>query len=379
LTDEKDTLALLRSEIDNIDEHIVLLLNKRAQLVTSVGEWKHSNNFPIFDPSRENIILEKIQKNNKGPLPNSILTKIFSDLVSNFRQWELMSQEINNLESKINWLKTKKIGIIGLGLLGFSVALRFKKMCPDVQISGYDPDLSHKNKLSSHLELKNSFENVLKNSDILILATPALVTIDLIKNYKTQLAPLDLILDLSSTKFLICNMANDIKNFIGGHPLAGKAQSGANSAEDHIFIGSPFVLCPQNDCSKELLLRAENIVSLLGSIPYTLNPEFHDEMLALTSHLPQMIATNLTCMSSELYQLMGDPFLFGPAFSEMTRCASSNLKMWEDIISTNHENIMNIISKFIKQLSDFQISLEKGDIKYEFSEAIKFKNTLIKK
>lgn len=372
-------LESLRSEIDSIDQRLVALFNERANLVATVGEWKRANKRPIYDPSRENLILEKVQKYNKGPLPNPIIAKLFSELVSNFRQWEIMSQELNDLESQLNWLKTKKIGIIGLGLLGYSIVLRFKKLCPNIEICGFDPYIQNTDDLTQNVQLKNSIEEVADTADILILATPALVTIELLKQYPSVFSKNELILDLASTKSLICEQALSLKNFIGGHPLAGKAVSGPSNADSQLFVQRPFILCPQQETPEELLLSAEKIASILGSIPYRITAEFHDEMLALTSHLPQMIATNLAYMSSELYQLMGEPFLYGPAFSEMTRCASSNLKMWEDIVKTNKSNIINMVSKFTEQLSDFQKGLDQCDISEEFSEAKNFKTCLQKK
>jgi prephenate dehydrogenase len=377
--DKTTNLESLRSEIDSIDQRLVALFNERANLVASVGEWKRLNKRPIYDPSRETLILEKVQKYNQGPLPNPIIAKLFSDLVSNFRQWEIMSQELNDLEPQLNWLKTKKIGIIGLGLLGNSIVLRFKKLCPNVEIYGFDPNIQITADLTLNVHLKNSIEEVANIAEILILATPALVTIELLKQYPSVFLKSELILDLASTKLLICEEAQSLKNFIGGHPLAGKAVSGPNNADSQLFVQRPFILCPQQDTPETLLIYAEKIVAILGSIPYRITAGFHDEMLALTSHLPQMIATNLAYMSSELFQLMGEPFLYGPAFSEMTRCASSNLKMWEDIVKTNKNNIMNMVTKFTEQLSDFQKGLDQCDISEEFSEAKNFKTYLQKK
>jgi chorismate mutase-like protein len=379
VSEDNDNLEKFRAEIDVIDQHLITLLNDRAKLVASVGEWKRKHNHPIYDPSREKLILEKVQKTNSGPLPNGIIAKIFSDLVSNFRQWELMSQELNDLSIQLDWLKTKRIGFIGIGLLGFSVILRFKKLCPAVKICGFDPGVIDSDKVTKIIEVKHSIEEVAASSDILILATPALVTIEILNKYESTFRHLELILDLASTKVSICQQAKSFKNFVGGHPLSGKSLSGADNAEPQLFVQRPFILCPNQDTTEDLLIAAEKIVAILGSIPYRVSAEFHDEMLGLTSHLPQMIATNLACMSSELYRLMGEPFLHGPAYSEMTRCASSNLKMWEDIVKTNKSNIINMVSKFAEQLSNFQNSLDKGDITSEFAEAKNFKNSFVKK
>jgi prephenate dehydrogenase len=379
LSEKIETLETFRAEIDIIDKQLIMLFNERAKLVAAVGEWKRANHRPIYDPGRENLILEKVQALNQGPLPNTIICKLFTDLVTNFRQWELMSQELNDLSSQLEWLMTKKIGFIGLGLLGYSAVLRFKKLCPKVHLCGVDPNLAKLEDMNKLIDLKSSIDEVIKTSDILIIATPALVTLDILKKYESLFTSLDLVIDLASTKLLICEESKKIPNFIGGHPLAGKAISGASSADAQLFVQRPFILCPQDHTPEELIVTAEKLVAVLGSIPYRVSPEFHDEILSLTSHLPQMIATNLAYMSSELFQLMGGPFLHGPAFSEMTRCASSNLKMWEDIVKTNKHNIMRMISRFTNQLSEFQKSLDKGDISAEFTEAKEFKINLLKK
>jgi prephenate dehydrogenase len=372
-------LEALRTEIDSIDSQLVRLFNDRARLVTAVGEWKRANQKPIFDPSREKLILEKVQKFNQGPLPNPIVVKLFSELVTNFRQWELESQELNDLSDHLKWLKNKKIGIIGLGLLGYSMVLRFKKLCPEVQIFGYDIDPENQKETSKNVLLLNSFEDLITTSDILILGTPALVTLDLLKNTQLPWRKPQLILDLASTKQLICENAIHLCNFIGGHPLAGKAVSGAQFADSQIFVQKPFIICPNTETPKHLIDDSQKIISILGGLFFQVTPEFHDTLLALTSHLPQMIATNLAYMSSELYQLMGGPFLHGPAYAEMTRCASSNLKMWEDIIRTNQTNITEMLTKFINQLSDFQTAIKKSEISKEFNQAKEFKASILKK
>lgn len=378
-TSKDKDLETLRSEIDLIDGQLVRLFNERAHLVTAVGEWKRTHQKPIYDPSREKVILEKVQKYNQGPLPNAIVAKLFAELVSNFRQWELESQELNDLDEPIQWLKTKKVGIIGLGLLGYSVALRFKKLCPDVKIIGFDIDPENKTEAAKIVEIQNNIEGVIENSDLLILGTPALTTIEFLNDRSLPWNQPKLILDLASTKKQICEAAAHLKNFIGGHPLAGKSLSGAIHADSQLFVQRPFIVCPKENTPTALIQDSEKVVAILGSLIFKVSAEFHDEMLALTSHLPQMIATNLAYMSSELYQLTAGPFLHGPAYSEMTRCASSNLKMWQDIVKTNQGNIHNIIAKFIKQLTDFQNAIDTSDISREFNEAKKFKLNIIKK
>jgi prephenate dehydrogenase len=199
-------------------------------------------------------------------------------------------------------------------------------------------------------------------ADLIYLAQPIeriLTTLDVIDAY---VKPGTLITDAGSTKVTICaRAAEKIKRgrFIGGHPMAGKEARGASEAEASLFQGRPYILTSP---SPELEQVVANIRARLVILP----AEDHDRLVALTSHLPQLISTALA-------QSIGtEPEasrVAGPAAIDLTRLALSPYEIWRDIFATNAPNIDTALGIFIDKLESLRANLRSPQIERDFDSA----------
>src|SRR5690554_48774 len=242
----------------------------------------------------------------------------------------------------------KKIGVIGIGLMGGSIALALKKSNPCFELYGLD-------KQQEHLEyaLNNSIIDAKLNTsncnlmDIIIIATPVKQVITVIKNHYSLFAEnKTLITDMGSTKTYICNQVKENfpeLNFIGGHPMTGGEVSGPQVAKADLFQSKIYVLIEDSneDSNKYPGIRElSKIFKGIGARVITLTAEEHDKLVSFTSHLPQLLASSVI---NELISIENKNKnvnkLIGQGFRDFTRIAASNSEVWTDIFITNKDNI----------------------------------------
>ncbi len=364
----KSELEVLRAKIDLLDSKLIELFNERAKLVEQVGEWKTKNNKPILDQSREAFILNKIKSENLGPLSEASVLALFQNIISIFRTWENERTLTHKISQNfdVKELAKKKIGILGLGLIGFSIALRLREILPNIEIFAYDIFNDETKNLIYAKDKKIIFlqnKNEIIKCDVIVLATPINDVIDFINNNKESLAKVDLVIDVCSTKKEVLEVAQGLKNFVGGHPLAGKEHAGPLFADSNLFLNQIFVLSWYAEDSPSDLAQnyAHLLCQILGSKIRICDPQLHDEELALTSHMVQLISTTLSKTSHELLdqnKWNTENLLFGPAYREMMRLASSDFKIWNEIIKTNKENIAKYIEVFDKNIQTIIVNLK---------------------
>ncbi|BCD61593.1 prephenate dehydrogenase [Nitratiruptor sp. YY08-26] len=245
-----------------------------------------------------------------------------------------------------------KVGIVGLGLMGGSLALDLRKQNLASKIVGYDRNPRHKKEA---LELGLVDEIVefdkLKECDIIFLAIPVEGIIDALHNLQ-DIPPATTIIDLGSTKEKIVKSCPTTirKNFIAAHPMTGTEYSGPMAAVEGLYYDKIVVLCntEQNDpLHKE---RAENIFVAIGMQIVYMDAKEHDLHAAYISHLPHAISYALA--NSVLKQ--EDPksilILAAGGFRDMSRLAKSSPTMWSDIFKQNKENLLTSLEDFKKEL-----------------------------
>ncbi|MFW5998345.1 MAG: prephenate dehydrogenase [Bacillota bacterium] len=262
----------------------------------------------------------------------------------------------------------KKIGIIGLGLIGTSLGLALKKY-NDVIIQGYDIKSEH-----LHYTLQeNIVDKVLENEnieqmDIIFIAVPVCSIIPVIKkifpyiNYKKTI-----ITDMGSTKeYLIKEISRKFPRlkFIGGHPMAGKEKSGPKAASADLFKNKSYILTDDNiNIRNDEIKEIKNLLTSIGCRVNIMNSTAHDRMVAMTSHLPQITASALIDQLKDNEEKNPDiSELIGTGFLDLTRIAASSPQMWLDIFSTNKKNIINQINELIAKLNDFKQNIEEENI-----------------
>lgn len=241
----------------------------------------------------------------------------------------------------------KKIGIIGLGQIGGSIAMILKKKVEEIYISGCDRN-ENILKMAYFLDYKTNNISALKDHDLIFLAVPVFE----IKNILEILNKLDfhgIIVDTGSTKKIICEKASNLKiKFVGGHPLAGSEKTAPEAWNDKLLEGKPFFIC---DVKKDPIIVkiVMGIVTVMGARPILVDPEEHDRMLALTSHLPYLISIAFIKNSA-------DKIFEGPGFKSFTRIAYQNPEMFADTVLSNKENIRKWF-EIIKNDIDFLLRI----------------------
>jgi len=257
-----------------------------------------------------------------------------------------------------------KIGIVGLGLIGGSVALAAREIWPTSLVIGVDNKDVLETAMRLHaIDVAADDPVVLAEVDLVILAAPVRTNIELLKELDDYVHQPAVVTDTGSTKSAVVEAARALPpkfTFIGGHPLGGGAKGGLENARPDLFKGRPWLLTPSGDGGGEAFEKLTAFATALGAVPRSLDPVAHDRLLAFLSHLPQLTA-------SALMQVVGDAVgqeglaLAGRGLADTTRLASSPAEIWRDIAATNADEIGPALDVLIAMLQDLRRDLPTGD------------------
>lgn len=277
-------------------------------------------------------------------------------------------------------------GFIGLGLIGGSIAKAIRYFYPDARLIAYTRSRSTLDyALDENIidEACDGITDAFSECDYIFLCAP----VESNASYLEQLKPLigtDCILtDVGSTKTDIHEKVNALgmqKNFIGGHPMAGSEKTGIRNSKRHLIENAYYVLTPSKEASPGMLKRMEELASSLKAIPLVLDYHEHDYVTAAISHLPHIIAStlvNLVRDSDNEKETMRTVAAGG--FKDITRIASSSPEMWEQICSTNRENIIKVLDNYINSLISVKFALAERDdseIYSLFSTSREYRNSI---
>lgn len=253
----------------------------------------------------------------------------------------------------------QNIGIIGLGLIGGSIAKALKRH-DGYSIRAFNRSMpSLEAALADKVIDEGSTEDlsVLSDSDIIFVCTP----VDLIPSYVERLIPIIkkdcIITDVGSTKNSIytemLKFGNKI-NYIGGHPMAGSEQTSYKAAKPFLLENAYYVLTPSPTVDPKYVTEFEKLVKLTGAVPIVIDPAEHDYTVAAISHVPHVIAAALV---NTVKQLDGEKQLMhalaAGGFKDITRIASSSPEVWSSICFDNKDSILRVIDSFKAQLDTF--------------------------
>ena len=257
------------------------------------------------------------------------------------------------------------VTIVGTGLIGGSIGLGLKKKGLTKRVLGVG---HRKSSINKALKIKavdegtTDIEKSVSRADIVILAT----SVDLIPDLARKAIPLmkrsAILTDVGSTKgYIVSQISKDIKdrcgrnnlNFIGAHPLAGSEQRGIESARPDLFEDSVCVLTPTNLSSKRCVEKIANMWKALGAKISILKPHVHDEIVAFTSHLPHLIASELTNVVDEKHWKFG-----ANGLRDTTRIASGDPKLWLSICKQNRVKIIEALQCFSEETKSMLRDME---------------------
>lgn len=269
----------------------------------------------------------------------------------------------------INALNKKKILIIGLGLIGGSIAKALNKKLNVENITALDPDENSIRHALGDGIIREGFtspKDSLWQSDLVFLCTQIKLSKKYFDIISTKVPSKNiLITDVCSTKTEIVRYANSINNapaFIGGHPMAGSEKGGYRESSAHLFENAYYVLTPTDNSGIENLNLMIELVRGIGGIPVILEPEEHDFITAGISHVPHIIASALVNLVMENETKEGKlQMLAAGGFKDITRIASSSPEMWENIVSSNSEQITKILSHYIFILENLKKDISQSN------------------
>ncbi|SDL59774.1 prephenate dehydrogenase [Chryseobacterium taihuense] len=263
-----------------------------------------------------------------------------------------------------------KISIIGVGLIGGSIALKLKQKNTVDFIYGIDNNTDNLNEALSLniISEKADFENGIKNSDLIIIATPVDSAREILPEVLNLISDQQTVMDVGSTKSGIVNSVKDHpkrSRFVAFHPMWGTENHGPKSAIADSFSGKAGVICNREESADDALQLVENIVNDLDMHPIYMNAEDHDIHTAYISHISHI--TSYALANTVLEKEKEEDTIFQLAssgFSSTVRLAKSHPEMWVPIFKQNKDNVLDVLNEHISQLRKFKSALEKDNFEY---------------
>jgi prephenate dehydrogenase len=267
-----------------------------------------------------------------------------------------------------------RITVVGIGLIGGSLAAAARELDPRPLVRGVDPDEGALGSAMEHGVIDEAatpdeafsrgwFEG--GSEDLVILAAP----IPRILEWLERLGGTGfsgVVTDVASTKAAVVERAGEVlggsMSFIGGHPMAGSERSGVEAASAGLFRGAYYVLTPSEGSDMDAFRRLHAFVTSLGARVISVDPESHDEAVALISHVPHMAAAALTNVAARAAETGPDVLrLAAGGFKDMTRIAAGSPELWSSISLDNRHAIVQGIDRLSDVLSEYRRLLEKED------------------
>ncbi len=241
--------------------------------------------------------------------------------------------------------KIRSASILGLGLIGGSIAKSLKEKLGVKEIYAYSRTYEHVMTAYNDGNITKPFKEINKeflSTDIVFICSPVSHSVRVLKEYARIFGENTIITDVGSTKGEISNAAKKLglTNFIGGHPMAGSEKTGYVNSIAHLFENAFYILTVREETNKVLIKKMVDFVSSVGAIPLILEADEHDLVTAAISHVPHIIASALVNMVDELNEKDNNfERLAAGGFKDLTRIASSSPAMWESICMQNKKNI----------------------------------------
>jgi prephenate dehydrogenase len=257
-------------------------------------------------------------------------------------------------------LSTSRIAIIGLGLMGGSLALGLRGKC--AAIYGIDPnpatlELALSQQIVDYASSDSA--TLLPEADVIILSAPVPSIIALIHQLPFTVSHPCIVMDMGSTKKLIVESMSRLPEYfdpIGGHPICGKEKLSLANAERTLYYAAPFLLTPLERTSARALSAAHQIIEAVGAKAKVLDAVEHDRILAATSHLPFLISSALALATPQDVT----PFV-GPGFKSTSRLAGTSSSMMLGVLQSNRENVLNALREMQAQLAQIESALSAED------------------
>ncbi len=261
-----------------------------------------------------------------------------------------------------------KIGVIGLGLIGGSLAISIKNAYPDSFVVGLNRSEDSLKKALEKGAIDKGVSKItedFRDCDLIFLCTPVETNISFLEELRPYTGKNTILSDVGSVKSNIHEAVDRILSdavFIGGHPMAGKEKVRFDNASGELLKDAYYYLTPSANAGEEQIGILRDLVIKIGAKPVIVEPALHDLIVAAISHVPHMAAYALVKLvkdsdTDEEYMR----FTAAGGFKDITRVASSDPTMWQQICLENRENITGLMKQYIKELESITDLIEKGD------------------
>ena len=276
----------------------------------------------------------------------------------------------------------RRIAIVGLGLIGGSIAFGARRAWPSTHVIAIDRDPVIREALSRRaIDAAADDLASVADADLIVLAAPVRQNIALLRRVAAHASTSAVITDVGGTKRTIVDAAAALSHpvtFVGGHPLGGGARGGFEFATASLFARRPWIFTPHNAASADAVSRLSAFVTGFGAQPTTMTASEHDRLMALISHLPQLAATAVMEVVGRA-ATAGGLRMAGQGLVDTTRLASSPADVWRDICVTNADEISNALDLLIERLSEMRSDLQRAEmIDAVFDDAARWRAELMK-
>lgn len=260
-----------------------------------------------------------------------------------------------------------RIGVIGTGLIGASVGLAVKAAKPNARILGFDASGGRARDAQrvKAIDKAASLAETVRESDLVVVATP----VGAMKALFQEIAPLlkagAVVTDVGSTKARVLEWAQEHlppgTQFVGGHPMAARTDTGADAADAKLFQGTVWCVTPSPAATRESIDRLLKLIEDIGATPYFLDAEEHDGLAAAVSHLPYVQAVALMHQVGGERSWRESASVAATNFAYATHLVDHDPEIWSDVLLTNRENVVRRIDGLIQQLEILRGLVENGE------------------
>ena len=281
-----------------------------------------------------------------------------------------------------------RVAILGLGLIGGSLGLALRQAGPEqVEVTGFARRAATGElalQMGAVDNLADTPQAAVQDADFVFLCTPVLQMLPMAEVVLPVMKPGAVLTDVGSTKGWFVQKSRSLLpqhiHYIGGHPMAGRERSGMEAAQADLFRDKWFIFTPLPDTPPELMQRLRQLIQLTGAKTAELDEQTHDQITAVISHVPHVVAAGLV----QLLRKQNDPVqtarFIGGGFRDTTRIASSDADMWADICMTNGENIAAELDATVKLLGNVATMIRAGDrqgVHEYFTQAKQLRDALL--
>jgi prephenate dehydrogenase len=269
-----------------------------------------------------------------------------------------------------------RIAVMGVGLIGGSFALAVRQQFREIEITGWGREevLAAAAAHGAVHRTSANLEDALRGADLVYIALPVGVAIDLLPAVAAHALPGALVTDACSTKAMLCRAAEKYfaghARFLGGHPVAGKETPGIGHADPDLFRGAAYALIGKEDDADPRVRKFVALVRALGAEPKWCDAETHDWAVGIVSHLPQLVSVALARVVLDETDETGLPVsLAGSGLRDLARLAGSPYGVWRDVCLTNRDNIARALDRVTQAIEHLRARLTSRELEDEFRAA----------